>query len=185
MISYRIVYLDAEFQRGVRALGARGVTYDTWHFHPQNKEFLALARACPETTIILDHFGTPMGTCRFAGTREDRFGQWQEEMAAIAECPNVVVKLGGLAMPVNGFGWDGRAMPPGSDEFVEAQAHYYHHMIEVFGPERCMFESNFPVDKLSVSYVVYWNAMKKIASRYDAVARDALFRGTSNRIYRI
>ncbi|MDU8926617.1 amidohydrolase family protein [Alisedimentitalea sp. MJ-SS2] len=179
------LYLDQDFQRGVRALAERRLTYDTWHFHPQNGEFLTLAKSCPETTIVLDHFGTPIGTHRFAGQREDRFAQWQDEMAAIAECPNVVAKLGGLAMPVNGFGWDGRNVPPSSDEFVAAQGHYYHHMIDVFGPERCMFESNFPVDKLSVGYAVYWNAMKKIAARYDRAAREALFRGTAGRIYRI
>ncbi|MDX1780063.1 MAG: amidohydrolase family protein [Thalassovita sp.] len=179
------LYLDPDFQRGVRLLGARGLTYDTWHFHPQNGEFLELAKACPDTTIVLDHFGTPIGTERFAGTREDRFGQWKDEMAAIAECPNVVAKLGGLAMPVNGFGWFGRDLPPSSDELVEAQAHYYHHMIDVFGPDRAMFESNFPVDKLSVGYVVYWNAMKKIAAGYDEAAQQAMFSGTANRVYRI
>ena len=179
------LYLDPGFQRGVAVLGERGIPYDTWHFHPQNGEFLALARACPGTTIVLDHFGGPMGTLRFAGRREARFADWQAEMAAIARCPNVVAKLGGLAMPVNGFGWDGRAAPPTSDELVEAQAHYYHHMIDIFGPERCMFESNFPVDKLSVGYVVYWNAMKKIAARYDGAARDALFKATADRVYRL
>ncbi len=179
------LYLNADFQRGVAMLGARGMTYDTWHFHPQNGEFLQLARACPDTTIILDHFGTPMGTVRFAGQREERFAQWQEEMSLIAQCPNVVAKLGGLAMPVNGFGWDGRDTPPGSDELVAAQAHYYHHMIDVFGPDRCMFESNFPVDKLSVSYPVYWNAMKKIAARYDEAAKTAMFSGTAARVYRL
>ena len=179
------LYLDPDFQRGVRALGARGLTYDTWHFHPQNGEFLALARACPDTTIILDHFGTPIGTQRFAGKHDNRFPQWQDEMAAIAACPNVVAKLGGLAMPVNGFGWDGRDMPPTSDELVAAQAPYYTHMIDIFGPTRAMFESNFPVDKLSVGYVVYWNAMKKIAAAYDEWAQQALFSGTANRVYRL
>ena len=177
------LYLDPDFQRGVATLGERGLTYDTWHFHPQNGEFRALARACPDTTIILNHFGTPLGTHRFAGQREARFAEWQREMAQIAECPNVVAKLGGLAMPVNGFGWDGRALPPTSDEIVTAQAHYYHHMIDCFGPERCMFESNFPVDKLSVGYVTYWNAMKKLAARYDSATQDALFKSTADRIY--
>ncbi|MDQ2088310.1 amidohydrolase family protein [Marimonas arenosa] len=179
------LYLDPDFQRGVAVLGERGIPYDTWHFHPQNGEFLDLAKACPGTTIVLDHFGTPMGTVRFAGQREDRFEDWKREMAAIAACPNVVAKLGGLAMPVNGFGWDGRATPPSSDELLEAQQHYYHHMIEIFGAERCMFESNFPVDKLSVGYVVYWNAMKKIAARYGAAAQDAMFKGTADRVYRL
>jgi len=179
------LYLDPDFQRGLRILGAHGLSYDTWHFHPQNAEFLALVQACPDTTIVLNHFGTPMGTVRFAGQREARFAQWQREMEAIAACPNVVAKLGGLAMPVNGFGWDGRAKPPTSDEVVAAQGHYYQHMLQVFGPERCMFESNFPVDKLSVGYRVYWNAMKKIAAPLPEPAQEALFAGTARRIYRL
>ncbi|UYV38997.1 amidohydrolase family protein [Rhodobacteraceae bacterium D3-12] len=158
------IYLDPDFQRGLRHLGARGLTYDTWHFHPQNGEFLALAQACPDTTIILDHFGTPLGVGRFTDKREAYFAQWQGEMAAIADCPNVVAKLGGLAMPTNGFGWDRRDHPPTSQEFVAAQGKWYDHMIACFGAERAMFESNFPVDRLSVSYAVYWNAMKRIAA---------------------
>ena len=96
-----------------------------------------------------------------------------------------MAKLGGLAMPFNGFGWDGRDKPPSSDELVAAQAQYYHHMIDVFSPDRAMFESNFPVDKLSVGYVTYWNAMKKIAARYPEAAQQAMFSGTANRIYRL
>lgn len=179
------LYLDPDFQRGVAHLGARGLTYDTWHFHPQNGEFLSLAQACPGTTIVLDHFGTPMGSLRFEGRRDARFSDWQREMEAIASCPNVVAKLGGLAMPVNGFGWDTRDHPPSSDELLEAQRDYYEHMIAAFGPERCMFESNFPVDRLSLSYAVYWNAMKKLAADYGADAQEALFQGTAARIYRI
>lgn len=179
------LYVDPEFQRGVALLGERGLTYDAWHFHPQNGEFLALAKACLDSTLVLNHFGTPMGTVRFSGKREDRFAKWQDEMLAIAACPNVVAKLGGLAMPTNGFGWDGRDTPPSSDEIVEKQAHYYRYMINVFGPDRCMFESNFPVDKLSVGYSVYWNAMKKIAAGFDEEAKTALFSGTANRIYRL
>ena len=179
------LYLDPDFQRGVAHLGQRGLSYDTWHFHPQNPEFLALARACPETTIILDHFGTPLGVARFEGKRDAYFPQWQDEMAAIATCPNVIAKLGGMAMPTNGFGWDTRDQPPSSDEFVAAQGKWYAHMIASFGPERAMFESNFPVDRLSISYAVLWNALKKIAAPYGEAAKSALFSGTANRIYRL
>lgn len=177
------LYADADFRRGLARLGARGLTYDTWHFHPQNREFIDLARAVPGTTIVLDHFGTPIGIERFAGRRDDYFPQWQREMDALAKCPNVMAKLGGMAMPVNGFGWAGRDMPPASDEIVAAQGKWYRHMIEAFGPERCMFESNFPVDRLSLGYVTYWNAAKKIAADYDGPARDALFAGTARRVY--
>ena len=115
------LYLDADFQRGVRHLGERGLTYDTWHYHHQNREFFELARAVPETTIVLDHFGTPLGVGPFAGRHDEIFVTWQVDIADIATCPNVVAKLGGLAMPDNGFGWDTAARPPTSDELVAAQ----------------------------------------------------------------
>ena len=103
----------------------------------------------------------------------------------MARCPNVMAKLGGLAMPDNGYGWNQREQPPGSDELVQAQALWVHHVIECFGPERCMFESNFPVDRRSLPYGVYWNAMKKIAARYTPVQQQALFHDTAARVYRL
>lgn len=179
------LYADEAFRAGVARLGERGLSFDTWHFHHQNRDFRALAEAVPGTTIVLDHFGTPLGVGAYAGRREDVFAAWKDDIAAIAECPNVTAKLGGLAMPDNGFGWHERDRPPGSDEFAEAQARYYHHAIECFGPERCMFESNFPVDRISIGYPVLWNGLKKIAARYDAAAQDAMFAGTARRVYRI
>jgi predicted TIM-barrel fold metal-dependent hydrolase len=178
-------YLDAAFRRGVRELGRRGLTYDTWHYHHQNVEMLELARAVPETTMILDHFGTPLGVGMYAGRRDEIFPEWADGITALAACPNVVAKLGGLAMPDNGFGWHEAGRPPTSDEFVAAQAPYYHHTIEAFGPRRCMFESNFPVDRMSLSYPVLWNALEKIASRYDPSERSAMFEGTARRVYGI
>ncbi len=179
------LYARADFRAGVRQLGASGYTYDTWHFYHQNQDFLKLARAVPETTMILDHFGTPLGAGAYANRRDEVFGQWKADMAEIAKCPNVVAKLGGMAMPDNGFGWDQRATPPTSDEFVQAQRDYYLHTIECFGPKRCMFESNFPVDKLSISYAVLWNGLKKIAAGFTEAEKDAMFYGTAARIYRL
>ncbi|MEH6588664.1 MAG: amidohydrolase family protein [Halioglobus sp.] len=179
------LYADTDFQSGVRALGKAGLSYDSWHFHYQNPEFLALAQNAPNTLMILDHFGTPLGVGRYASQRQEIFQQWQQDVSAIAQCDNVVAKLGGMAMPDNGFGWFGRDTPPGSDEFVLAQQDYYHHMIECFGPERCMFESNFPVDKFSLSYPVLWNGLKKIASRYSDAEQQALFSKTAERVYRL
>ncbi len=177
------LYADPDFRRGLSALAARGMTYDTWHYHHQADDFLALARAVPETTIILDHFSTPLGVGRFAGKRDAIFARWKDDMAALATCPNVIAKLGGLAMPDNGWGWHERAQPPGSDEFVEAMAPWYTHMIACFGPERCMFESNFPVDRISIGYAVLWNGLKKIAAGYDEAAQTAMFSGTARRVY--
>ena len=179
------LYADARFRAGVARLGERGLTYDTWHYHHQNRDFAALARAVPGTTMVLDHFGTPLGVGVYAGQREAIFEDWCASLAEIAACPNVVAKLGGLAMPDNGFGWDKAERPPTSDEFVEAQGRYYRHAVECFGPERCMFESNFPVDRFSLSYRVLWNALKKIAAPYSPAEQDALFSGTASRIYRL
>ncbi len=179
------LYADPDFRRGVTRLGERGLTYDTWHYHYQAPEMLALARAVPQTTIVLDHFGTPLGVGPYADQREAIFEQWTADMVELATCPNVVAKLGGLAMPDNGFGWNLAERPPTSDELVAAQRRYYLHMIEVFGPQRCMFESNFPVDRFSLSYRTVWNGFKKMVADFSADDKTALFSGTASRVYRL
>ncbi len=179
------LYARPGFRRGVALLGELGFSFDTWHYHIQNPAYAELARAVPDTLFVLDHFGTPLGVGRFAGQADAVFEQWSRDIAEIAACDNVVAKLGGLAMPPNGFGWDTRATPATSDELVDAQRRYYLRAIEVFGAERCMFESNFPVDKLSLSYHVYWNAMKKLAASLSPAEQDALFKGTATRVYRL
>jgi predicted TIM-barrel fold metal-dependent hydrolase len=175
----------ASFRRGVARLGERGLSFETWLFHHQIKEFTELARATPGTTMILDHFGTPLGVGHYAEKRKEIFEIWQEDIAALAECPNVYAKLGGMAMPDNGFGWHLDERPPTSDEFVQAQRRYYDHTIASFGPERCMFESNFPVDRLSLSYRVLWNGFKKIAAAYSDEEQDQLFAGVAREVYRL
>ena len=179
------LYADPAFRAGVARLGRRGLTYDTYHYHHQNRDFAALARAVPDTLMVLDHFGTPLGVGEYANRREEIFTDWQASIAEIARCDNVVAKLGGLAMPDNGFGWNEAERPPTSDEFVAAQRRYYLHTIECFGPDRCMFESNFPVDRLSLSYQVLWNGLKKIAAPFSPGERDAMFFGTATRVYRL
>ncbi|MGB3734759.1 MAG: amidohydrolase family protein [Ilumatobacter sp.] len=174
---------DPAFQRGVARLGERDLTYDTWHYHYQNQEFLQLARAVPDTTMVLDHFGSPVAIGSDAGRLDDIFEIWRDDIAAIASCPNTVAKLGGLAMPDNGFGFHEAECPPTSDEFLDVQRRWYEHAIDCFGPERCMFESNFPVDRFSLSYGVYWNAMKKLASQYTDDEQAAMFAGTARRVY--
>ena len=179
------LYADPAFRAGVARLGERGLTYDTWHYHYQNQDFADLARAVPGTTIVLDHFGTPLGVGPYASQREQIFGQWTADIAAIATCDNVVAKIGGLAMPDNGFGWHTAERPATSDEFVTAQRRYYLHAIEQFGPSRCMFESNFPVDRFSLSYRVVWNGFKKMIADFSPDERDAMLRGTAARVYRL
>ena len=179
------LYADDDYRAGLRRLGELGYSFDTWHYHHQNRAFAELARAVPDTPMVLDHFGTPLGVGPYAEKREEIFEQWKLDVREIASCENVVAKLGGLAMPDNGFGWMGRATPATSDELVEAQRRYYLHMIECFGADRCMLESNFPVDKLSISYPVLWNALKKIVAACSEAEKDAMFHDTAARVYRL
>jgi len=176
---------DPAFRAGLARLGERGLSYDCWLYHDQALEFRDLARAVPGTTLVLDHFCTPLGVGPYAGHAEEIFTQWYLDIAEIAACDNVVAKLGGLAMPDNGYGWHTAQRPPTSDEFVAAQHRYYERTIEVFGPERCMFESNFPVDRFSLSYPVVWNGFKKMSAGYSPTERAAMFSGTARRVYRL
>ena len=174
---------DPDFRRGVARLGDRGLTYDSWHYHHQNRDFVALARAVPGTTMVLDHFGTPLGVGPWASRRDEIEDQWRADIVAIASCPNTVAKIGGMAMVDNGYGWDRAPRPPTSDEFVAAQRDRYLHTIEAFGPDRCMFESNFPMDRMSLSYRTLWNAFKKIAAGFSESEKSAMFHDTAARVY--
>jgi predicted TIM-barrel fold metal-dependent hydrolase len=181
----RGLYEDERFRRGFAQLAPRGLSFEAWQYHHQLPEVTALARAFPDTTIVLNHFSGPLGIGPWAGRREEIFRRWQEDLVACAACPNVVAKLGGLVMPVNGFGFHKRERPASSDELVEATGAWYRHALACFGPERCMFESNFPVDKASVSYGVLWNAFKKLAAGCSEAEKTALFHDTASRSYRL
>jgi predicted TIM-barrel fold metal-dependent hydrolase len=177
--------LDAKFREGFARLARYGLTFDAWQYHPQLPELADLARAFPDTTIILDHVGGPLGIGPYEDRRDEVYRDWRRAIEEVAACPNVVVKLGGIAMPINGFGWHKRQEPPTSVELATAQAPYHEVCIERFGPERCMFESNFPVDRVSCSYAVLWNAFKRIASGASPAEKAALFHDTAARVYRV
>ncbi len=177
--------MDEDFREGFAQLAPAGMSFDAWLLHNQIQELTGLARAFPETTIIFDHFGGPLGIGPYKDKQAEIFTQWKLDVAELATCDNVVAKLGGLAMMINGWGWDERDLPATSDEIVAAHEAYYLHAIDCFGPERCMFESNFPVDKASVSYGVLWNALKKIASRFSEDEKTAMFRTNAERVYRL
>ena len=181
----RELYLNSRFREGFAALRQYDLTFDAWLFHPQIPELVSLARAFPETTIICDHFAGPLGIGPYAGKREEVFQYWKEGIRELATCPNVVVKLGGLVMAINGFGFHKGDKPPTSDELVAVTSLYYRFTIEQFGPNRCMFESNFPVDKVSCSYLVLWNSFKKMTRDFSPAERRALFRDTAIRVYRL
>ena len=179
------LFAKDDFRQGVARLGELGLSYDTWIFHHQIPDFRDLAEAVPGTTMILDHFGTPLGVGQYAGKRDEIFEVWKEDIEVVARCPNVFVKLGGMAMPDNGYGWETRDKPPTSDEFVAMQERYYDHTIACFGPGRCIFESNFPVDRLSLSYRTLWNGFKKIAAKYTEEHQDLMFSGVARKVYRL
>lgn len=176
---------DARFRRGFAQLAARGLAFDAWLYHPQLPELTDLARAFPDTTIVLDHFGGPLGIGPYQGRRTDVFAAWARAIRALADCPNVVAKLGGLVMPLNGFGFHKRERPPTSTELADATRDWYLHAIDCFGVARCMFESNFPVDKVSASYRTLWNSFKLIAAKLSAAEKAALFHDTAMRVYRL
>src|SRR5436190_614302 len=153
--------------------------------HTQLPDAISLARAFPDTTIVLDHFGGPLGIGPYAGKQDEVFATWKTQIDELARCPNVVAKLGGLNMEVNGYGWEHRPLPPTSAELAQATRRYFEHTIDRFGAKRCMFESNFPVDKLSCSYTVLWNSFKRFSKGYSADERADLFYGTAARVYRL
>ena len=177
--------LDSTFRKGFARLQEFGMSFDAWLYFPQLDELADLVKAFPDIRIIINHVGGPLGIGPYAGRHEEVFQTWKRSMARLAGYPNVVVKVGGFGMPACGFGWHERAKPPTSAELAKAIAPYCLFCIETFGVERCMFESNFPVDKVSYSYTVVWNAFKRITKEFSLKERAALFQGTAARVYRL
>ena len=181
----RALLLDSTFRKGFACLAPLGLSFDAWLFHPQIGELTDLARTFPDTRIVLDHCGGPAGLGVYANRREEIFITWKASIEEIAKCPNVVVKLGGLAMRLLGFDFHERPVPPSSEQLAAAWRPYIETCIEAFGPQRCMFESNFPPDKGSCSYQVIFNAFKRIAMACSEAEKTALFSKTAIDIYRL
>jgi predicted TIM-barrel fold metal-dependent hydrolase len=177
--------LDSTFRKGFTCLAPLGLSFDAWLFHPQIGELVDLARAFPDTRIVLDHCGGPAGIGSYANRREEIFSGWKASILEVARCPNVTVKLGGLAMRLLGFDFHERPMPPSSEELAAAWRPYVETCIEAFGPARAMFESNFPPDKGQCSYQVIFNAFKRVAAPYSETEKTALFSKTAIDFYRL
>jgi len=182
---FKGLLLDSSFRRGFACLEGLDLRFDAWLYHTQLMELVDLARAFPGTTIILNHVGGPLGIGPYSGKQKEVFDVWKRGILELAACPNLVVKLGGLAMPINGFGWHEREKPPGSKLLVDATAPYFLFCIEHFGVDRCMFESNFPVDKISCSYTILWNSFKRMTKDFSSEERNALFHDTAVNVYGI
>lgn len=176
---------DATFRRGFAALAPLNLSFDAWMYHTQLAEGVDLARSFPDTTIILNHCGGALGIGPYTGKRDEVFAQWRMRMTDMARCENVFVKVGGLGMRLYGFDFTEQPKPPTSEELAQAWRPYVLTCIDIFGAERCMFESNFPVDKGSCSYNALWNAFKRITADLSPRERTALFAGTAARVYRL
>jgi predicted TIM-barrel fold metal-dependent hydrolase len=177
--------LDPTFRKGFACLAPLGLSFDAWLFHPQIGELADLARAFPDTRIVLDHCGGPIGVGSYANRRDEIFASWKASIQEIARCPNVAVKLGGLAMRLLGYDFHERPLPPSSEDAAAAWRPYIETCIEAFGPERSMFESNFPPDKGQCSYQIIFNAFKRIAAQYSEAEKTALFSKTAIDFYRL
>ena len=173
------------FRAGARLLAKMGLSLEGWLYFRQLTELADFAKAVPDLTIILNHVGGLIREGIYANRDDEILPIWRSGIAAVAACPNVVIKLGGMGMPANGFDWHTRTQPIGSEELAESMAPFMNYCIEQFGPERCMFESNFPVDKVSFSYNIMYNAFKRLSKDYSATERAAMFHDTAARVYKI
>jgi len=172
-----------DFRAGLRCVAEAGLVFDAWMYFGQLPELHDMARALPELCIVLDHAGGPVGIGAYAGRRQEVFDAWHAHMRSLAELPNVMVKLGGLTMTMAGFGWHKLPGPPSSTTLAEAMRPYFLSCIELFGVQRCMFESNFPMDRVSCSYTVLWNAFKRVTEGFSDDERRALFHDNAVRAY--
>jgi L-fuconolactonase len=179
------LYYGDAFREGFARLGPMGLSFDAWLLEPQLPDLIDLAKAFPDTQIILDHVGTPLGIGAYRGKREERYPTWLGNIRKLAELPNVAVKVGGLAMVFPGFDSFMSDPPTPSTKLAEEWRPYVEPVIEAFGAERCMFESNFPVDIGSCDYDVLWNTFKVLAKGASAEEKTALFSGTAKKIYRL
>jgi len=177
--------LRDDFRTGFKHLETHDLSFEAWVCHPQIADVADLADAFPTTTIVLNHFGGPLGVGPYAGQADAVFEDWKAKIDDLARHPNVVAKLGGLNMDINGYGWECQPEPPSSMALVTATRRYFDFMIDRFGVTRCMFESNFPVDKFSCSYTVLWNAFKRLTEGYSDSERSALFHDNAKRVYRL
>ena len=179
------LYRDPDFRGGLAIAQSQGLHFETWQFHFQLPDILDLARAFPKLTIVVGHCGGPLRVAHWAERLDEVWHVWHANIIELARAPNVIMKLGGLAMPYAGFNFHARERPPTGAEMAAEWRPWIAHCIENFGPDCCMFESNFPVDRQGCTYRAMWNAFKLLAAEYSEAEREAMFYGTANRVYRL
>ena len=173
--------LDRNFRSGFAQLQPRGLTFDAVLFHPQLTELANLAKSFPDTIIVLNHVGFKLGVGRYLNDREQVFKEWRNGLKLVSDCPNVMVKIGGLGMKIWGFGVennkeDHKKLAGAWREVIETG-------IELFGVDRCLFESNYPVDGATTTFNSLWNALKFITRNYSNDEKEKLYFGNTNRVY--
>lgn len=173
------------FRAGLVTLAEYGLSFDAMIYHCQIKELAAASQAVPGLSIVLDHFGCLIGVGPYAGREQETFSAWRKDIQLLAQSPNVSIKLGGMGMIICGAKFHERALPPSSLELAQAWRPYVETCIEAFGVERCMFESNFPVDKAMFSYPVLWNAFKRLTVGASALEKSMLLCTNAARFYKL
>ncbi len=179
------LYKNKKFREGFAKLADYSLSFDAWLYHTQINDVSMLADAFPNQNIVLNHFGGPIGIGPYANKRAEVFASWKQSILNLSKRSNVYVKLGGLGMVLNGYQFENRQFPPSSDELANEWKPFFETTIDAFGPERCMFESNFPVDKVTSSYAVYWNTFKKIVLDASPTEKRFLFHDTAKNFYNL
>ena len=179
------LYGRADFRAGMARLAALGLSFDAWIFYPQLPDVTALARAFPAANIVLCHMGGPLGYGPYAGKKDEVFTAWKAGMTELATCPNVSVKLGGLTMRLAAYDYMKIPAPPSSADLAGYWRPFASTCLDLFGADRCMVESNFPVEKMGIGYAGLWNALKRLAAGASAGEKRAIFSATAERVYRL
>jgi len=179
------LYLRSDFRAGLARLSALGLSLDAWCFHPQIPDIIDLARAFPGTNIVVGHCGGPLGYGRYAGKRDEVFADWKRSVTELATCQNVTMKLGGMMMRLAAYDYMGLQAPPSSEQLAAHWRPYVETCIELFGADRCIAESNFPVEKMGIGFAALFNALKRLAAGCSVDERAAIFAGTARRVYRL
>lgn len=179
------LYLRDDFRAGMKRLSALGLSLDAWGFHTQIPDITDLARAFPGTNIIMGHCGGPLGYGRHAGKKAEVFAEWKKNVTDLAKCPNVTMKLGGMMMRLAALDYMALDRPPTSQELAEAWKPYVETCVELFGADRCIAESNFPVEKMGIGFAGLFNALKRLCAGCSQSEKEAIFAGTARRVYRL
>lgn len=179
------LYGDPSFRDGYARLARRHLCFDAFIYHTQIPDVVDLARTYPEVPLVLDHIGVPLGVAEYASDRARSRREWEAGMRQLSECPNAYVKFGGFGATVFGYDFTSRARPPSSEQLAEIWQPLFDTVLDLFGASRCMFESNFPVDRSVAGYGVLWNAFKRLTAGLSDAQRQAVFHDTAAAVYRI